>query len=266
MKNWRQLGFLALIVSSLFLLCTGPANAQHATIGAAARPVMRAPMAMQPRAVGMRPAAVHRSNGLNIMPPSSGTQFGSFENPFSLGGSSYYVPPTLLNQVPGLGFTYSDLAAFNSDLGIKAVIDPSTQWQLAVAENIAQATQGFGAPGLFLGGGAYPVPVEDPASGQPAQAQRPPIIVVQPPAAPAAAAQPAAAAPESAPPLPDAGPFTLVLRDGTRIHAVAFTSMGGRIIYITADGMRKSFPEGELDSAATQRINEENGTPLQLSL
>lgn len=274
MKTWRRLGFTALVVSLVTLFPAGAAQAQHIGGAVSAHPVMRAPMPMRPRAVGARPVAVQRRNGFNIQIPPGGTQFGntqfgnSFENPFAFGSPGYYSVPTLLNQVPGLGFTYSDLAAFNSDLGIKAAIDPSTQWQLAVAENIAQATQGSGGAGLFLGGGGYPVPVETPAPDQQsAQPQQPQIIVIQPPAAPVAAAQAApSAVPESAPPLPDAGPFTLVLRDGTRIHAVAFTSMGDRIIYITAQGTRKSFPESELDSAATEQINEENGTPLQLSL
>jgi hypothetical protein len=39
-------------------------------------------------------------------------------------------------------------------------------------------------------------------------------------------------------PLADVGQFTLVLRNGKQIEAVAFTRTNDRIIYITADGSR----------------------------
>ncbi|MGH9710345.1 MAG: hypothetical protein ACRD37_07350, partial [Candidatus Acidiferrales bacterium] len=68
------------------------------------------------------------------------------------------------------------------------------------------------------------------------------------------------------PPLPDVGEFVLVLHDGAQIHAVAFTRQNDRIVYITPDGLRQSFAIADLDTAATQRLNNERGTPLRLSL
>ena len=100
-------------------------------------------------------------------------------------------------------------------------------------------------------------------------APHPQIIVVQ---APAAANQQGAAPAPSAEPqaqqpaLPDVGQFTLVQRDGTKIEAIAFTRKSDSIVYITADGSRRTLAVADLDSAATQRVNQERGTPLNLSL
>ncbi|HKS82370.1 MAG TPA: hypothetical protein VJR23_12775 [Candidatus Acidoferrales bacterium] len=74
------------------------------------------------------------------------------------------------------------------------------------------------------------------------------------------------AAPPEPTPLPDEGQFTLVLRDGTVIQAVAFTHANGQIIYITTDGLRLTFADSLLDQDATARINLERGTALQLPL
>jgi hypothetical protein len=101
--------------------------------------------------------------------------------------------------------------------------------------------------------------------------QPPQVIVVQLPqpqeatTEASASAESAAAAVEQ-PPLPDVGEFVLVLRDGTQIHAVAFTRWNDRIVYITSDGLRHSFAVDAFDTAATRRLNDERGTPLQLSL
>jgi len=72
-------------------------------------------------------------------------------------------------------------------------------------------------------------------------------------------------APESAS-LPDVGEFTLVLRNGSRIQAVAFTRRDDKIIYITPSGGRRILAVSDLDTDSTERTNQENGTPLQLSL
>jgi nucleoid-associated protein YgaU len=201
------------------------------------------------------------------MPSSNdrGNGFGGF------GGAPLSVQQ-LLDPVPGLGFDFSDLAARDSDLGIKAAIDPATQWRLAIAERLLRDNRGFGGfvgtGGYILdGGGVYTEPEEsasEPAAAAPTP--QPQIIVVQ---APAAANQQGAAPAESQqqqPPLPDVGQFTLVLRDGTKIQAVAFTRKSDTIVYITTDGSRRTLAVADLDSAATQRVNQEHGTPLNLSL
>ena len=67
-------------------------------------------------------------------------------------------------------------------------------------------------------------------------------------------------------PLPDAGTLTLVLRDGSRLDVVAFTMTQGQVIYITPEGRRLTISAEILDADATQRVNQERGTPMQLPL
>jgi hypothetical protein len=67
-------------------------------------------------------------------------------------------------------------------------------------------------------------------------------------------------------PLPDVGTLTLVLRDGSRLDVVAFTMTQGNVIYITPEGRRLTISAEILDADATQRVNQEHGTPMQLPL
>jgi|GEM_PF-857525 len=171
----------------------------------------------------------------------------------------------VLNGVPGLGFDYSHLAAINQFAGERAIVDPVTQHELAITEQLLQDEQGVGTSAFipFYGAATYSQPVE--------YEQQPPpqIIVLQQPApqtqSGAQTAPPAAVAPEQTP-LPPVGEFTLILKTGEQIKAVAFTRQGDSIVYITKDGTRASFPELQLDVAATEKINEQHGTPLKLSL
>ncbi|HEY0704725.1 MAG TPA: hypothetical protein VGD60_18270 [Candidatus Acidoferrales bacterium] len=75
-----------------------------------------------------------------------------------------------------------------------------------------------------------------------------------------------AAAQEPAVPLRDVGSFTLVTQAGYRLDAVAFTRSADRLVYITPDGGRRSIAFRDLDVAATQRVNQENGTPVEIPL
>ncbi len=276
MKKLKGFRLAAVVFTALFLgpgivhaQRPAPASAQASGSMLPARPAntVRARPAQAPR------IAVARSRGpiTTGMPPSNdrGNGFVGF------GGAPLSVQQ-LLDPVPGLGFDFSDLAARDRDLDIKAAIDPATQWRLAIAERLLRDNRGFGGfvgtGGYILdGGGAYTVPEEptsEPAAAAPAPAPQPQIIVVQ---APAAANQQAAAPAPSAesqaqPPLPDVGQFTLVLRDGTEVQAVAFTRKSDTIVYITTDGSRRTLAVADLDSAATQRVNQDHGTPLNLSL
>jgi hypothetical protein len=77
----------------------------------------------------------------------------------------------------------------------------------------------------------------------------------------------AAPVPEpQAAPLPDVGSFTLVMRDGTQVDAVAFTRAQDKLIYITPDGGRRTVAVRDIDGNSTERVNQERGTPLQLPL
>lgn len=182
---------------------------------------------------------------------------GFFSN--ALGQITFFSP-----SAPGLnGINF----VTNQDIGLEAAIDPATQWRLAIAERALQNIGGFSGGGFLLldGGGAYAVPVE----AAPVQQPQPQVIVLQQvPAQPAQAqpAQPEAVPAPSEAPLPDMGQFTLVLRNGNQIQAVAFTRANDKIVYITTDGSRRTIAASDLDSDATMRVNEERGTPLKFPL
>lgn len=167
----------------------------------------------------------------------------------------------------------------NDDLGVKAFIDPATQMRLATAERLLRDQQAAGVYVPFYygyGGMAYaPDDQEEPAqSGDqqtPAPAQQAPIINIQQApqqngfqqganeASSGESEQPAQPSDNSQ---PDVGAFTLVLHTGQTIQAVAFTRTKDQIVYITADGARHAMASSELDVDATERINQERGTPV----
>lgn len=254
-----QLIAIAFGISSL--LSAGAAQAQRAAMAAAPRR-----SAVRARPVSTSAVTTARAGNRNSGVASIGAHSRVSANGFFLGGGLFPSVGNLLNPYPPPGFDFGFLSAMNQDLGIKAVIDPETEWRLAVAEQVLRST-GFVGSGYYLldGGGAYAVPVESTEGEQP-PAQQPPVIVVQ--GAPAAAQTAAAPqpAPEESAPLPDVGQFVLVLRNGTQIQAVAFTRKNDYLVYITTDGLRRTLALADLDSDSTIRINEERGTPLQLPL
>jgi hypothetical protein len=77
---------------------------------------------------------------------------------------------------------------------------------------------------------------------------------------------PPAPEPQQAAALPDVGSFTLVMRDGTQVEALAFTRAHDQLIYITPDGGRRTVAVRDIDGNSTERVNQERGTPLQLPL
>lgn len=254
MKLRCQVGLAA----ALFLIVPTLVLAQRAPRMASTHPAARG------RTVSANPVVVHPANNRgtgNHAASTSATRnsddsLGFAGNPLSI--------QDLLNPFPGFGFNFEHLSALNQDLALKALIDPATQGRLAVVQRLLRTTS-F-SPGFFLldGGGSYVVPV---GTDQQPQAQQP-IIIVQQPAPQQAAALPLAesAPSEAAAPLPDEGEFTLVLRNGKQLQAAAFTRMSDKIVYITPEGGRRTVALGDLDSDATQRLNQERGVPLQLSL
>jgi hypothetical protein len=190
----------------------------------------------------------------------------------------------------GFGFDFAHAVAVR-DAELKAFIDPATQQRLALAERRFRRSPHAGNEFFFLdGGGAYVLPVDagngvnPDADTQAAQdqnqdqgqngqgvpgdraqqgsqqgfqqgSQRPIIIVQQP-----------AESKEQSESLPDEGEFTLILRSGQEIQAVAFTRVGDRIVYITTGGGRRTVAVREVDVDATVRLNQERGTPLQIPL
>ncbi|MDE3110408.1 MAG: hypothetical protein KGL02_10770 [Acidobacteriota bacterium] len=245
------------------------------------RPATMAPLHPAMHPIAVRPAAtpavpVPRARINTVVPAPRSVQpvrarvFSArarLDNIF-IGGSGETLQQ-LLDPVPGPGFDYAHVAALDRDLDIKAVIDPATQWRLAVAERVLRDTATASARGYYLldGGAAYAVPTEEAPAEQP-QESRPPevpeVIVVQQPAQTPAAESASATSQRPQAPVPDVGNFTLVMRNGKTIQAVAFTRTGDRIAYIAADGERHTIAATELDAAATERLNRESGKQLTL--
>jgi hypothetical protein len=224
-------------------------------------PAMGQAMTQAPVAVHAHPAATRLGSAGTTRPASRKTTSLKANNANGFLGDPLSVQQ-LLDPFPGFGFNFEHLNAIDSDLGIKALIDPVTQGRLAVAERLRNNR--FASPGFYIldGEGAYAVPGDSDAPDQQAQAsapQQPQIIVVQQPAPDSTSPQEAVSAP-----LPDEGDFTLVLRNGSQIQAVAFTRVGEKIVYITPEGGRRSIAASALDADATEQANQENGTPLQL--
>jgi len=261
--------------------------AASAFVTPGARAQMRMPAGAPARQTGAprssavvraRPAGAHVAAAHTAAPaPRRGSaaahaavHFNSAANSFQADDGSFVSLQDLLNPVPGLGFDYHDLSVFNQDLLVKAAIDPVTQLKIAEARRLLRGTS-FAGPGLFLwdGGAYYPISDESAAPPAPAdqnspqqeQSQQQPqqLVVVQAPNN-----QPATAASEEE--LPDVGQFVLVLRNGGKLQAVAFTRMNDRIVYITTDGSKRSIAFADLNPEATIKLNEERGTPLQLPL
>jgi hypothetical protein len=89
--------------------------------------------------------------------------------------------------------------------------------------------------------------------------QLPPTVPVQPPVNPSRNQET-----QASPPQENLPPLTLVLRDGQVLEAAAFTITNDQVTYVTAEGMRRSFPVRELDEHATREKNEEQGTMIAL--
>jgi hypothetical protein len=187
----------------------------------------------------------------------------------------FYGPNSSLsrNTLPafgGLGFDCENLACSSgSNLGVEALINPSTAANLALAARFHRLGNLTGAYLLTGYGGGYPIAYDEPEADnqdqEPAPTQQQPqIIVIQQPAPPAKAEADLAPAAEA--PLPDVGDFTLLLKNGGEISAVAFTRRNDQLVYITREGNRRTVRLADIDVAATTKLNEDRGTPLKLSI
>lgn len=252
-----------LLPAALAAICFSPgaifAQAQRRAPSSAA-------VTTAPRASTARPTAVRAGTSARPVARGSGVVLRnqshlSPEGFFGAGGAR-----TFGGLTPGLGFNnFGNFSAANQDLWIKAAIDPATQWRLFERQRF-HGDAGFGA-GFYLLDGGYYEPYAPPADAE-TQQQVPPEeqqggATESESAETTPAEQPAS---ETAAPVEDVGQFVLVLRNGTQIQTVAFTRRNDRIVYVTVDGLRRTLAVTDLDTGATNRINEERGTPLQSQL
>jgi hypothetical protein len=160
--------------------------------------------------------------------------------------------------VPGLGFDYAHLAAVSGNF----------RFNPPGFSRGSHRHGNFITP-VFFGG--FPYYSDYPDYQQ--EPQQPQIIVIQQPA-PAVTVQQAAptaaetytdtAAPALAPtPVREVGELILVRRDGRVLFASVFSVTGTQVQYVTPEGIRHTLPLAELDTVATQEMNEARGTTLQ---
>jgi hypothetical protein len=286
------------LATALLLAIPSFAQAQHATGSFRAAPVV-AMAAPAPRTAGSASARTHSSARTSTARVAkagagSGNFVGSNGGGLVFGGDPLSVQQ-LLNPFPGFGFDFEHPNGINRNANIKALIDPATQVQIAEAERRRRHKGPPSGGFIFLaGGGAYALPVDagagidpddpqtaqDSGSNQTGQTQGPsqdatqqgsqdaqrPIIIVEQQADREQAEGDARLAEEQSASLPDEGEFTLILRSGQEIEAVAFTRVNDRIVYITLNGGRRTVAVREVDIDATVRLNQERGTPLQMAL
>jgi hypothetical protein len=272
MKATISVGLATAILSAVGVIAAAPVNAQQRMSPSVAPRVA----AVRSRPVATRAASARTPAPRRIASAAQGfsAHFDVATNSFELSDGTPVSLQQLLNPVPGLGFDYHHLSVINQDLGMKALIDPATEWKIAEARRALHGSR-FSGPGFYIldGGSYYPASDDSSdAAAQPAdsdqsaqQQQQPQVIVVQSPQSQQAEDNSSAQEqPEEQ--IPDVGQFTLVLRNGRQLEAVAFSHVNDEIVYITTDGSRRSFPATDLNSDATVQINVERGTPLQLPL
>lgn len=169
------------------------------------------------------------------------------------------VLPIRTFPVPGLGFDFAHLAAISRNFKVSDFSVLSTVQRLALTQPLTPIVP-FGLP--FFSAPAQVIVVP------------PPIVVIQQASAPAEpveveararSVEPRGSHEAFRPPEPhDVGEFVLVRRDGRLVFAVAFSTQGDLLTYVTREGVRRSLPLVELDIETTRRMNEERGTTIHL--
>jgi hypothetical protein len=174
----------------------------------------------------------------------------------------------VLNAGPGVGSSHYSTSVLGQDLRIEATTGPIPDWRLRSPKRFPHNPPPFAGTIFYLpvGGGSYAV-AGDPTSGDSTSsdqsAQQPQDASDQ--EVPPSGQTEEQPAPDQSEEPADVGQFILVLQNGTQLEAVAFTRMKNLIVYITADGSRRTIAAADLNSDATVQINQERGTPLQLS-
>lgn len=196
--------------------------------------------------------ASRQVTGIQIL-PSGRSIFGAdlLTNPRNFSDGS---------AVPGLGFDYVHLAAVSGNF----------RGNPPVFGRGARHHRNFMTP-VFFGG--FPYYFDSPDYQQ--EQQQPQVIVIQQPVPAVTIEQPLRSAqettPEAAQPAPspvpvrEVGEFILVRRDGRILFASVFSVTGTQVHYVTPEGIRRALPLAELDTVATQEMNEARGTTLQFN-
>jgi hypothetical protein len=231
---------------------------------AMARPAMAAPhVAMRSSPpVGSRYYAGHAYPGMHYVRTRSGAiVLRPVARQTGVAMTARDNRPILSEDVPGLGFDYSHLAAVHP-------------------QGIHGRGHGRGRNGGFVGayfpfyGGGYYWPIfpddaeDDQASASPAEEPQPvdsgepepqQVAENEAPVRPSHDYVPAkSAAPQ------DTDEYVFVRRDGTLFFAAAFAWENGTLRYITREGLRRTLSLDQLDLSATQQFNQQRGLNFRL--
>jgi hypothetical protein len=211
-------------------------------------------------------SSAHAQRSPSSVSSSTSTHLGSSKSGVALirsGGPTHQsaVLPAVSQSAP----LRTDRRQFagNAHLGISALFGSPSRLRPPAPNRPPKNTRVSPSYFLFLdGGGAYYLPeTADQAPQEQVAAEQSPEQLPE-----VAEAQPFTPESEGSAPLPDEGEFTLVLHNGTQIEAVAFTHVKDKIVYITPQGGRRTIAVAEIDSNATERVNQDRGTPIQLPL
>jgi hypothetical protein len=223
---------------------------------------------MPARVASMPVVSPARGSSPSTVPVTSGAQASRHARVVQILPSGQMISSTDLfanshnfsegSAVPGLGFDYVHLAAVSGNFRGNP---PSFG-------RGARHHRNFMTPVLF---GGYPYYSDFPDYQQ--EQQQPQVIVIQLPAPAVTVQQPVpsaqetiteAAEPASSPvPVREVGEFILVRRDGRILFTSVFSVTGTQVQYVTPEGIRRALPLTELDTVATQEMNEARGTTLQ---
>lgn len=173
----------------------------------------------------------------------------------------------LSQDVPGLGFDYSHLAAVGSSRG-------RGKGRLGDRDHDRDRRRNFVAFFPFFGSGYYmplfPEEYDDTnnvADNEETEGVEPDYYPDRPPR-PEEYAQnypPTPPAPaEAAAPAKPSDEYVFVRRDGTLFFAVAYAWQDGTLRYVTAEGLRQSVEGSALDLNATKQFNEQRGLNFRL--
>jgi hypothetical protein len=267
MKALISVGSAVAILYALTLLLAPAAGAQQRMSSIAGRSAASAPYPAATHVVASRTPAPRRTAPAVW---GSSVHFNAATHSFELRDGTPISLGQLLNPFPERGPQDRRFSALDQNLGMRASLDPSSEWKSARARRVPRGSR-FAGPGFYILDGGLYYPVSDDSSEQSSEAASdqssdPQQPQVQQPQSPQPDEEVSAAQEQGEEQLPDVGQFTLVLRNGNRLEAVAFSHVNDQIIYITTDGSRRSFPATDLNSDATVEINGERGTPLQLPL
>ncbi|MBZ5661391.1 MAG: hypothetical protein LAO08_13380 [Acidobacteriia bacterium] len=217
----------------------------------------------------VRPPARRPASTVRVV--AGGHVVSGFAPPSHSGGNQAGI------GVPGLGFDYPHLAAISG--GLQG--DAHRGFDRGM-----HSGQGFLVP-IFFGGYPYyfdssadyeqPAQMEQPYPAQ----QQPQIIVIQQPVSATSATQAPSAqepnaetsagqssvlsSPAMVAPARNVAEIILIRKDGRVLFASAFSVVGSQLRYISPEGILQKFPVTELDSEATQQMNEARGNSVEIN-